>query len=306
MESKNSNKAWLYLLPVLLVMAVFTFYPLVKTVAYSFLEGYRNNTFNTVKGFGLGNYTRVFRYPGFISMMKNTFIIVFVSVPISVVLSLLIAVALNSIKPLQKVFQTIFFLPYVTNGIAIGLVFSVMFSSQSNTGGVITGLTGVINSIITTFGGQEINFLNAGASYGAQMFVLIAYIVWNSLAFKILILLGGLQNINKQLYDAAKIDATPKRRVFTKITVPLLSPMIAYTAVTSFIGAFKEYTSVVSIFGADMGVSGQENGMQTIVGFIYGNKLENGMVSAASMILFFIIMFFTFINLFVSKKKVHY
>ena len=260
------------------------------------------------KNFGINNFTRVLTSKGsdFMVCLKNTFILTITTVPISTVLALLIAVGLNSIKRLQRLLQTIFFLPYVTNSIAIGMVFAAMFN--------IVGLgyghesVGIINNILGVFGVERINWINQGAPEWASFTALIIYIVWNALPFKILILLGGLQSIDKQYYDAAKIDSTPKWRVLTKITIPLLSPMLTYVIITSFIGGFKEYSSVVGIFGESKAVAGGAN-MNTIVGHIQ-NHLEvtqdYGLAGAAALMLFAIIFVVTMINLRVSKKSTHY
>ena len=258
---------------------------------------------------GIKNFQTVIGDSGFKTALKNTMLLCLFTVPISTILALLIAVALNSIKPLQKVLQTIFFLPYVTNSIAIGMVFAAMFN--------IIGMPhmerliqtkGIVNNVIELFGGHYVNWINQGSEYWANMFVMIVYIVWNALPFKILVLLGGLQGINKQYYDAAKVDSTPRWRVFTKITVPLLSPMIAYVVITGFIGGFKEYTSIVGIFGETMGPAGDAGRMNTIVGMIYDAlpKSNYGVASAAALILFAIIFVVTMINMQVSKKRVHY
>jgi multiple sugar transport system permease protein len=235
----------------------------------------------------------------------------FLTVPISTFLALLIAVALNSIRVLQKPLQTIFFLPYVTNSIAIGMVFAAMFNIVGNMGTdgndiIITA--GIINNVIEFFGGEPINWINAGSTYTANIAVMVVYIVWNSLPFKILVLLGGLQSINKQYYDAAKVDSTPRSRVFTHITVPLLSPMLAYVIITGFIGGFKEYSSIVGIFGEDMGPAGAPRRLNTMVGYIYDAlpKMNYGQASAAALILFAIILLVTMINTHFIKKKVHY
>ena len=260
------------------------------------------------KNFGINNFTRVLTSKGsdFMVCLKNTFILTITTVPISTVLALLIAVGLNSIKRLQRLLQTIFFLPYVTNSIAIGMVFAAMFN--------IVGLgyghesVGIINNILGVFGVERINWINQGAPEWASFTALIIYIVWNALPFKILILLGGLQSIDKQYYNAAKIDSTPKWRVLTKITIPLLSPMLTYVIITSFIGGFKEYSSVVGIFGESKAVAGGAN-MNTIVGHIQ-NHLEvtqdYGLAGAAALMLFAIIFVVTMINLRVSKKSTHY
>ena len=312
-DSKHQWKAWLYLSPAIVLLLVFTVWPIFNTVRMSLLEGYSGlkaaagATFN----FGLGNFTKVLEYKKFTSTLYNTIMLCILTVPISTLLALLIAVALNSIKPLQRTLQTIFFLPYVTNSIAIGMVFAAMFNivgSFYGTPNEIVVTAGIINNVIEFFGGEHINWINAGSSYWANMTVMVVYIVWNALPFKILVLLGGLQSINKQYYDAAKVDGTSRRRIFTRITVPLLSPMLAYVVITGFIGGFKEYTSIVGIFGEKMGPPDDAGRLNTMVGFIYDSLETNrqGLASAAALILFGIILVVTLVNLQVSKKRVHY
>ena len=312
-DSKQQWKAWLYLAPAIVLLLVFTVWPIFNTVRMAFLENYSG--LQAVGGrvfeFGFGNFEKVVQYQRFLDCLKNTMLLCFLTVPISTLLALLVAVALNSIKPLQKILQTIFFLPYVTNSIAIGMVFAAMFNivgSFYGTENEIVVTAGIINNIIEFFGGKHINWINVGSSYWANMTVMVVYIVWNALPFKILVLLGGLQSINKQYYDAAKVDGTPRRRVFTHITVPLLSPMIAYVVITGFIGGFKEYSSIVGIFGENMGPADAEGRLNTMVGFIYDALETNsqGRASAAALILFGIILVVTMINTQVSKKRVHF
>ncbi len=306
-ESKHPWKAWIYLIPAIILLIVFTVWPIINTVRMAFWEDY--SIMKDIGGsldfkFGIKNFAKVISYQGFKDCLINTLFLTVVTVPISTLLALLIAVCLNAIKPLQRLLQTIFFLPYVTNSIAIGMVFEAMF----NIVGYRTPQEsiGIINTVLEFFGFEAINWINAGSSWGANMAVLVIYIVWNALPFKILILLGGLQSVNKQYYDAAKVDGTSRIRVFTRITVPLLSPMLAYVIITGFIGGFKEYSSIVGIFGEDMQAVGGES-LNTMVGYIYdalGN--QEGRASAAAIILFAIIFVVTMINLYVSKKKTHY
>lgn len=330
-------KAWLYLLPAIILLLIFTVWPIINTVRMAFtvywdpLQGvdlngdgvddvwgaYKPYSLTQDMGgrkfeFGLTNFTDVIQDAGFKTIMKNTVLLCILTVPISTFLALLISVCLNAIKPLQRFLQTIFFLPYVTNSIAIGMVFAAMFNIVGvnvNDVGASASL-GIINSILGVFGAEPINWINVGSTYWANIVVMIVYIVWNALPFKILILLGGLQSVNKQYYEAAKIDSTPKWRVFTKITVPLLSPMISYVVITGFIGGFKEYTSIVGIFGEGMQPPGASMGvprLQTMVGYIYDQLGNNeGRASAAALILFGIIFIVTLINLRVSKKSTHY
>lgn len=314
--STNFIRGMLYLLPAIVLLGIFTFYPLINTFIISFKEGYNYMT-GSFDSWGFGNYELIANpLNPFRKYLFNTMIIVFVSVPLSIILSLVIAVALNSVKSLQKFFQTVFFLPYVTNTIAIGMVFSVMFESNQ----------GLINTIISFFGGTGVNWLGGNrdniwlfefakdnkwfnSQYFTSLIVLLVYIVWNSLPFKILILLSALQSVDKQYYQAAQIDGTSKMRTFMKITVPLLSPQIFYLLITSFIGAFKEYTSVVAIFGESASSVGERNNMATVVWYIYRKLKEGGDAGAASagaVVLFGIILIFTLINNYVSKKRVHY
>lgn len=310
-DSKHQWKAWIYLAPAIVLLLIFTVWPIINTLRMAFLEGYNtmeavNPYINKVFNVGIGNFTRVITYPGFLTCLKNTMLLTVLTVPISTFLALLIAVALNSIKPFQKLLQTIFFLPYVTNSIAIGMVFAAMFNMIIG-GGERPDSVGIINNILGVFGVDYINWMNAGSKYWANIVVMVVYIVWNALPFKILILLGGLQSVNKQYYEAARVDSTPRWRVFTRITIPLLSPMLAYVIITGFIGGFKEYSSIVGIFGDSMGPVANDYALDTMVGFIYraiGN--QEGTASAAALILFVIIFIVTMINLYVSKKKTHY
>ncbi len=312
-DSKHQWKAWIYLAPAIVLLLVFTGWPIINTIRMAFLENYSGLKVAGGQAFqfGIGNFVKVLHYNKFLACLKNTILLCVWTVPISTLLALLIAVALNSIKPLQKVLQTIFFLPYVTNSIAIGMVFAAMFNMVGSFYGTENELivtAGIINNIIEFFGGTPVNWINYGSTYMANMTVMVVYIVWNALPFKILILLGGLQSINKQYYDAAKVDGTPRRRIFTRITVPLLSPMLAYVIITGFIGGFKEYTSIVGIFGENLGPADDAKRLNTMVGFIYDSLESNsqGRASAAALILFAIILVVTLINLQVSKKKVHY
>ena len=207
--NKNSKKAWLYLLPAIAFLAVFMVYPLIDVFIYSFEEN-----FNFVTGsdsVGLYNYERVLSDPNFTSALKNTAILVFVTVPLSTVLALLIAVALSSVKAIKKAFQTIYFLPYVTNTIAVGMVFVGLFASNDG-----QGFVGLANRVIGFFGGGEIDFITG--PYWAKMLVLSVYTIWMVLPFKILILTSALASVKQDYYNAAKIDGTSKWRIFTKIT----------------------------------------------------------------------------------------
>ena len=296
MENRNA-RAWLYLIPAILFLAVFMVYPLVDVFIYSFEEGY-NSASQTYSGVGMYNYNYVLRDPYFLQAVKNTFILVIITVPLSTGIALLISVGLSSIQKLKNLFQTVYFLPYVTNTLAVGLVFMILFKPTAYS-------DGLVNLLINLFGGPSVDFIDG--PYWAKMFVLCFYTIWVVMPFKILILTSALASVNQDYYNAAKIDGTPKWRIFTKITLPMISPTMFYLIITGFIGAFKAYSDAVALFGTDLNAAE----MNTIVGYVYDMLYGNGggypsYASAAAIILFAIVLTITCINLLVSKKHVHY
>ena len=296
MQKKNW-KAWLYLLPAIAFLGVFMVYPLVDVFVYSFEEGY-NSASQTFWGTGLYNYSYVLHDPYFLQAVKNTFILVIITVPVSTGLALLISVGLNSIKPLRELYQTVFFLPYVTNTLAVGLVFMILFKKTAYS-------DGMINLLINFFGGQSVDFIEG--PYWAKMLVMCIYTVWVVMPFKILILTSALASVPQSYYNAAKIDGTSKWRTFTRITLPMISPMIFYLVITGFIGAFKAYSDEVAIFGTNLNAAG----MNTIVGYVYDMLYGDSggypsYASAAALILFAIVLTITVINLMISRKNVQY
>lgn len=292
----SSLKAWLYLLPAILFLGFFMVYPLVDVFVYSFEEGYHSAS-QTYFGTGLYNYAYVLHDPYFLQAVKNTFILVIITVPLSTALALLISVGLSAIRPLRKLFQTIYFLPYVTNTLAVGLVFMILFQKTAYS-------DGLVNLLIHWFGGPTVDFIDG--PYWAKMFVLCVYTVWVVMPFKILILTSALSSVNPDYYNAAKVDGTSRLRTFTRITLPMISPMLFYLIITGFIGAFKAYSDAVALFGTNLNAAE----MNTIVGYIYDMLYGDSggypsYASAAAILLFAIVLTITCINLSVSKKNVH-
>ena len=295
--NKNNIKGWLYLLPAMLFLGVFMVYPLIDVFVYSFEEGY-NSASQTFRGVGLYNYSYVLRDPYFLQAVRNTFLLVVITVPVSTGLALLISVGLRAIKPLRNLYQTVYFLPYVTNTLAVGLVFMILFKKTPYT-------DGLVNLLINWFGGESVDFIDG--PYWAKMFVLCFYTVWVVMPFKILILTSALASVDRSYYNAARVDGTPVWRVFARITLPMISPTISYLVITGFIGAFKAYSDSVALFGTDLNAAG----MSTIVGYVYDMLYGDSggypsYASAAAIILFAIVLTITCINLMVSKKHVHY
>ena len=296
MEQQN-RKAWLYLLPAMAFLGIFMVYPLIDVFIYSLEEGY-NSASQTYFGVGLYNYAYVLHDPYFLQALKNTFILVLITVPLSTGLALLISVGLSSISKLRETFQTIFFLPYVTNTLAVGLVFMILFKKTPYT-------DGLANLILSWFSAGPIDFIDG--PYWAKMFVLCFYTVWVVMPFKILILTSALASVDQTYYNAARVDGTGKLRIFTRITLPMISPTLFYLIITGFIGAFKAYSDAVALFGINLNAAE----MNTIVGYVYDMLYGDSggypsYASAAAIILFAIVLTITCINLLVSKKHVHY
>ena len=296
MDNRN-RKAWLYLLPAILFLGAFMVYPLIDVLIYSFEEGY-NSASQTFFGVGAYNYEYVLHDPYFLQAVKNTFILVIITVPVSTGLALLISVGLSSIKPLRNLYQTVYFLPYVTNTLAVGLVFMILFKKTDYT-------DGLVNLVINLFGGTLVDFIDG--PYWAKMFVLCFYTVWVVMPFKILILTSALASVKQDYYNAARVDGTSRWRVFTKITLPMISPTLFYLIITGFIGAFKAYSDAVALFGTNLNAAE----MNTIVGYVYDMLYGDSggfpsYASAAAIILFAIVLTITCINLLIRKKHVHY
>lgn len=292
---KHSDlKPWLYLLPAILFLGCFMVYPLIDVFVYSLEEGY-NFASQTYFGVGTYNYSYVLHDPYFLQAVKNTFLLVVITVPVSTGLALLISLGLSSIKPLRDLFQTIYFLPYVTNTLAVGLVFMILFQKTEYT-------DGLVNLMIQWFGGPSVDFIDG--PYWAKMTVLCFYTVWVVLPFKILILTSALASVNPDYYKAARVDGTSRFRTFTRITLPMISPMIVYLVITGFIGAFKAYSNAVALFGTDLNAAG----MNTIVGYVYdmlygASGGYPSYASAAAIILFAIVLTITCVNLLVSRRQ---
>ena len=233
--------------------------------------------------------------PYFTQALKNTFIIVIITVPLSTGIALLISLGLSNIPRLKELFQTVFFLPYVTNTLAVGLVFMILFKKTAYS-------DGLVNLLINLFGGESVDFIDG--PYWAKMFVMCFYTIWVVMPFKILILTSALASVNEEYYKAAKVDGTGSFRIFRTITLPMISPMIFYLVITGFIGAFKAYSDEVALFGTDLNAAG----MNTIVGYVYDMLYGNSggypsYAAAAALILFAIVFTITCINLMISKRS---
>lgn len=292
MDGKKNPAGYLYLLPVLAAVGIFTVYPLFQVFAMSFFQGYDFSS-GKFQSLGFANYRYLTQDPVFLKALSNTFLYVLVVTPVTVGLALLLAVALNSKIRFRGLFQTLYFLPYVSSTVAIGIVWGWLFHSSY----------GLINYLLGLIGIAPVQWLN---DPNTAMASLIIFSIWKGLSFNIIIFLAGLQNIDPQYYMAARVDATPGRRVFFRITVPLVSPMIVYAFILEIINSFKVYTEIYTLFG---GKAGPADSAVSMVYYIYDQFYTNfnfSVASAAAVVLFFIILLITLLQLLISKKRVFY
>ncbi|MCI6275557.1 MAG: sugar ABC transporter permease [Clostridium sp.] len=289
---KKNIKAYLYLLPALILTIVFVIFPLIKVFRMGFYTKFNFLT-DTGTGIGFKSFSYVLNDPSFLLALKNTLIIFGVGLPISLIISLLIAVLINSKIKCQGLFQTLYFLPYVTSIIAIGIVFRTLFHSEY----------GYFNYIFSLLNMEPLKWLSDPK---LAIWAVTIFYIWSGLAFKIILFLAGLQKIDPQIYKAAKIDGASRIKTFFRVTLPLLSPTMWMVIMVSVIYSFKIYNEIFSLFN---GTPGPANSAMTLVYYIYDmfyNKNQVHYASAAAIILFIIIMAVTILQKQISKRFTHY
>lgn len=284
-KAENSPQAWLFLLPALLVIIVFNVFPLIRTFILSTQKGTLNNLmFN-----GFKNYEIVLGDPKFHTALANTSIYAFIVVPVGLIISMFIAVTIYEKVKYKDIFETVFFIPYLTSVIAVGIVFRFL----------LNGEYGFINYLLGFIGVGPINFLD---NPNMSIWTLIIFGIWSSLAFNIVILLSGLRNVNEDYYKVADMFGATKSEQFRKITLPQMLPIITFLSIVNFISAFKVYAQVFAIFNGKAGVA---DSATTAVFYIFNkfyveNRYGQGM--AAAVILFILILIFTLIQNYVLKR----
>jgi multiple sugar transport system permease protein len=277
---KNNNlRAFLYLLPAMIIIGVFQFYPIFKTLAMGFYTKFDYLT-NNVYEVGFDNFIYVLTDSDFILAMRNTCIFVFFSAPLGIIIALIFAVILNSNIHLKKVFCSIYFIPFVTSTVAISIVWSWILNKDY----------GLLNAFLSIFGLAKISWLTDA---NMTVPILIVLSIWKGIGYKIIIVLAGLQSIDEQFYFAARMDGANEYNRFLNITIPLLKPSLIFLSVTSIISAFKIFDEVYVMYGQQPGPL--KSGM-TIVYYIFEKfyrHWEFANASAAAFILFLVILIFT-------------
>ena len=284
-RAENSPQAWLFLLPALIIIGIFNVLPLIKTFIMSMQKG----TLNNLEFNGFRNFSVVLQDPKFHDAIGNTALFSFVVVPIGLIISMFIAITIFEKIKHKSLFETIFFIPYLTSVIAIGIVFRFLFNGEY---GFINYLLGLINE-------GPINFLDDPSM---SMTTLIIFGIWSGLAFNIIILLSGLRTVDENYYKVADMFGASKFEQFIKITLPQMIPTITFLLMVNFINAFKVYAQVFSIFNGKAGIA---NSATTGVFYIFNKfyvEYRYGQGMAAAVILFALILLFTLIQNYVLKR----
>ncbi len=289
---KQTLKGWLYVLPMLIIVATFSLYPIVSSLAMSFYTQYNFFT-NQVMALGFDNFKYLWEDPLFHSAVANTLIFVVGVVPLEIIISLTVAVLLNQIKVLAGFFRTIYFLPFVTSIVAISMVWKWIYNKDA----------GLLNYFLSFVGIHPIDWLN-DPTWALPALIILA--IWKSLGFNIMLFLVALNNVDKRLYSAATLDGANAWERFLHVTVPMISPMTFLIAVNAVIGSFKVFDEIFSLFG---GQAGPGNAAMTVVFYLYRMFYEQnkyGIAAAAGVVLFFMILIVTLLQTWFSKKHVHY
>jgi len=289
---KETLKGWLYVLPKLIIVSIFSLYPIISSLAMSFYTQYNFFT-NQVMALGFDNFKYLWEDPLFHSAVSNTLIFVIGVVPLEIVISLTVAVLLNQIKVLAGFFRTIYFLPFVTSIVAISMVWKWIYNKDA----------GLLNYFLSFVGIHSIDWLN-DPNWALPALIILA--IWKSLGFNIMLFLVALNNVDKRLYSAATLDGASVWQRFWHITVPMISPMTFLITINAVIGSFKVFDEIFSLFG---GQAGPGNAAMSVVFYLYRMFYEQnkyGIAAAAGVVLFFMILIVTLLQMWFSKKHVHY
>ena len=290
---KETFFAYLYLAPALVILGIFSIYPISRSFITGFWTDY-NFFQREVNAMGFDNFRYVFNDRLFRLALRNTFTFVLGVVPLSIIISLTLAILLNKGIKGATFFRSVYFLPFVTSTIAIASVWNWIYHTNH----------GIMNWFLGLFGMEPRMWLTH-PDYAMTALVIMS--IWSSLGFNIVIFLAGLQNVNKQLYLAAKVDGASSWHQFLTVTLPMISPSLFFVSIMSVIGSFRVFASVFALFPGN--TPGPVNSAMTVVFYIYNQFWQNsrfGIASAAAMVLFFIIFAFTMLQMYIGKKLVHY
>lgn len=289
---KRSDYFWAYLMiaPTMLGLTIFYLWPIIQTVYFSFTEW---GAFGQYEWTGLDNYKRMLDDSNLLQSFKNTGIYIIFTVPIGIFLSILVAVLLNQKIKGKSIYRTLYFLPVITMPAAIAMVWRWLYNSDY----------GLLNYLLSLFGIRGPQWVSDPK---IALYSIIVVAIWSGIGYNVVIFLSGLQGIPKTYYEAAEIDGAGPIKVFFKITLPLLSPVIFFVTIMSFIGAFQVFDLIFMMIGKSS--TALEN-TQSIVYLFYQHAFvlnDKGYAAAIAVLLLIIILIITAIQMVLQKKWVHY
>lgn len=285
---KNKNiQALFYLLPSLLIISVFQIYPIIKSFLMGFYTKFDYLSGNVEK-MGLDNFAFVLKDPEFLLALKNTFVFAVFSVPLGIIFALVFALILDSNIKFKKFFRSVYFLPFVTSTTAIAIMWKWMLNKDY----------GLINALLAVLGMPKIAWLT---DPNMTIPMLIVLSIWKGLGYKIIIILAGLQNVDKKYINAGKIDGANNIKRIFNITIPIIRPVLIFLFITSLIGSFKLFDEIYIMYQQKPGPL--RSGL-TIVYYIFDKfyrHWEFATAAAAAFILFIIILAVTLIQFLIIK-----
>ena len=288
-KRQEAISGYMFLLPSLLIFFVLILFPVLFSLTLSFTSWKFTSGLTGIKFIGLKNYADLFSDKLFKYGFGNTFIYAFSVVPVSLILSVALAYCLNNLVFFKRTLRTAFFIPYISNTVALATLFKHLF-----------GNNGPINSVLTSLSGQTTK-LRWLASNDLNKLPVIILLVWTAVGYELVIYMAAMQNVSNDLYEAASIDGAGKVRQFFKITLPLISPTTFYLIIIELIATFKVFTQVHII-------SVNARGNTSLLCNIYMEAFSNfkfGYASAKAWVLFVIILLFTVLQFAGQKKWVY-
>ena len=286
---QGSWKAWLYLLPALLILGAFQVYPVLKSFLMGFYTRFDYLT-DTVYEWGLDNFVNLFHDADFILAIRNTCVLVLVAAPLSILIALLFAVLLNSNIRLRKFFQSVYFLPFVTSMVAVSVVWAWMLNKDF----------GLVNNLLRLLGISKVAWLT---NPRMTLPILVVLAIWKGLGYRVILFLASLQGIDPRYYAAARMDGARSFQRFLHVTIPMLKPTLVFLSITTVIDVFKTFDEVYVMYANEPGPL--KSGL-TIVFYIFTKfyrHWEFASAAAAAFVLFLIIFAVTLLQFFLTSRR---
>ncbi|MGH4120210.1 carbohydrate ABC transporter permease [Clostridium sp.] len=279
---------YMFLLPALLILGIFVFYPLIRVIMYSF-QSY--NVFTPPEWIGTKNYENIIKDKAFLAALKNTVLYFIIVVPTLVVLPVFVAILVNSKLKGIKFFRASYYLPVITSMVVAGIAWKWIYADSGLLNYLLVNILHIIK--------KPIPFLT---SKNTALYSVMIVTIWKGIGYYMVIYLSGLQAISQDIWEAAEIDGASGLKKHLFITFPLLAPSMAIVAVMSSMAAMKVFDEIYIMTGG-----GPFNSTKTVVYYLYErafSQLEMGYASAVGVILFLILLVFSIISIKISDKKV--